>query len=78
MNNKYWENEQPLTVDTGRNILRYFKAACKLQVSMPNWTDKNGESKAGKMVTLDLTALRQSSEGTAIFAEIIGDKDISF
>lgn len=40
---KYWETETPITADTGKNILRYFDGAGKLQASMPNWTDLNGD-----------------------------------
>jgi hypothetical protein len=72
---KYWECEVPTVADTGKNILRYFKDAGKLQVSMPNWTDANGETKPGKAVTLDLAALRATPEALEMFRVIGGDAE---
>jgi hypothetical protein len=63
MTNRYWEHEQPLILDIRKNVLRLFEKAGRLQVSMPNWTDKNGESKPGKTVTLNIDALRETSGG---------------
>lgn len=55
--NEYWNNEIPVEFDTGKNVLRYFKQAGKLQICMPYWTDNHGEQKPGKTVTLDVFAL---------------------
>jgi hypothetical protein len=63
---KYWEREQPVMADTGRNILRLFESAGKLQVSMPYWIDTNGEQKPGKTITLDVGALLTSPEALDI------------
>ena len=54
---KYWETETPAVVDTGKNILRYFEQAGKVQISMPNWKNADGENKPGKTVTVDIAAL---------------------
>ena len=53
----YWEKEEPIEFDTGKNILRYFAKAGKMQISGPYWTNNAGEQKPGKTVTLDLAAL---------------------
>ena len=70
---KYWESEKPLVITTGKNVLRYFKAAGKLQISNPNWTDKNGEEKPGKTVTLDLTSLRETEGGLDLLKQLADD-----
>ena len=71
--NKYWETETPIEVDTGKNILKYFPQAEKLQISMPYWTDSAGEKKQGKTVTFNLTALFESKDknAAAILADIV-------
>ena len=38
----YWENPADFEIDTGKNILRYWKKAGRFQVCMPHWTDKDG------------------------------------
>jgi len=70
MSVRYWEDTQPLVVDTKRNILRYYEGACKLQVSMPNWTDDKEQERQGKTVTLDVTALRECPEAMEIIKQI--------
>ena len=67
----YWEQEQPKVVDTGKNILRYFPQAGKLQVCQPNWTDGTGQEKQGKTVTLDIQALTEMPEAVDILKEIL-------
>lgn len=52
---RWWENETPQTIETDKNVMRYYPQAEKLQVSRPNWTDDYGESKPGKTVVLDLS-----------------------
>jgi hypothetical protein len=68
---KYWETEKPIIADTGKNILRYFEDAGKLQVSMPNWTDPNGASKPGKTITLDVAAIKNNAEAMDILRRIV-------
>ena len=43
----YWENPADYEIDTGKNILRYWQSAGKLQICMPKWTDKDGVEKNG-------------------------------
>jgi hypothetical protein len=71
MNVKYWEAEQPITVDTGKNVLRLFEKAGKLQVSMPYWTGADGETKNGKTVTLDIEAIESTPDAIGILQRII-------
>lgn len=68
---KYWEQEQPIIVDTGRNVLRFFKEAGKLQISHPNWTDDKGQERQGKTVTLDVGAVQETPEAAEIIQQII-------
>jgi prophage antirepressor-like protein len=57
---KYWKTETPVEVDTGKNVLCYFNSAGKLQISLPNWKDDNGQVLRGKTVTLDINALKDN------------------
>ena len=66
----YWENETPVTATTRRNEIEHYKAAGKLVISRPAWTDDSGNTRRGKTVTLDLAALREAPEAVAIFKEI--------
>lgn len=66
----YWENETPVKATTRRNEIEYYKAAGKLAISRPAWTDDSGNTRRGKTVTLDLAALREAPEAVAIFKEI--------
>ena len=67
MSGKYWEEEEAKVVDTGKNVLRWYEKADKLQVSMPNW----GEGKQGKTVTLDLCAVAECEEAVALLRQLI-------
>jgi hypothetical protein len=67
---KYWEDEQPLVADSGKNVLRLFEKAGKLQVSMPYWTDKDGVQKPGKTITIDIQAVRATPEAIEIFRKV--------
>ncbi|MDL2220604.1 hypothetical protein LJC55_02950 [Eubacteriales bacterium OttesenSCG-928-N14] len=68
----YWKEETPQVIDTGRNVLRYYKQAKRLQVAYPNWIDNDGNSKPGKTVTIDLEAVYETKEAIAVFEEIGG------
>lgn len=70
MSGKYWEEEQPLTIDTGKNVFRYFAKAGKLQVSMPYWTDKDGTQKPGKTITISIDAIKETAKARELFAQI--------
>jgi len=60
----YWEDETPVTVVTNRNVLQLYKAAERLQISLPEWTDKDGNERRGKYVTLNITELVESDAAT--------------
>jgi len=69
----YWKNKPDAEVDTGKNILRYWQEAARLQISMPYWTNESGNQKPGKTVTISLDALREADGGTALLEKIITD-----
>ena len=69
----YWEAEKPQTADTGRNVLRWFQKAGKLQVAMPNWKDKDGQQKPGKTVTLDLEAVQLNPGAVDILRRVVAE-----
>ena len=73
MTNNYWEKEQPVIVDTGKNVLRFFEKAGRLQISMPNWMTKEGEVKPGKTVTINVDALRETPDALNMLRKISGD-----
>lgn len=62
MAKNYWEYENPLVIETTKNVLRYFPQAGKLQVSLPSWTNDKGEEQPGKTVTLDVESLQLSED----------------
>ena len=68
---KYWESEEPTTVDTGKNVLKFFPEAQRLQVSMPDWQDKDGQPCRGKTVTLNLSALHESPAALDLLRQVI-------
>jgi len=49
-------------VRTERNTLRFYPQARKLQVSLPDWFDSDGEIRPGKTVTIDIDALSLSPD----------------
>lgn len=59
---RYWLDESPVEIRTEKNVLRYFPKARRLQVALPDWTNEDGQSRPGKMVTLDVAALAQSGD----------------
>ena len=71
MNKGYWSNETPQEVDTGKNILRYFAKSDKLQISMPNWINADGQETRGKTLTLDLAAVREKPDAMEIIRRIV-------
>ncbi|MEA4899567.1 MAG: hypothetical protein VB115_15160 [Christensenellaceae bacterium] len=56
--NQWWMEEEPQTVETPRNVLRWYPGAGKLQLSRP---DRDGS--VGKTVTLDVGIVRKSGQG---------------
>jgi hypothetical protein len=69
MSKRYWEEETPIVVDTGENILRFFENARQLQVCNPDWL-KDGVMRQGKTVALDIDAVLASEEGASLFRTI--------
>ena len=68
----YWETENPVEVDTGKNVLRYFPEARKLHISKNGWTDKRtGEHKMGKTVALDLDAVASTPAAISILKQVV-------
>ena len=63
---QYYESETPMEISTHMNQLKFFPEAGKLQVSRPPWTDKDGNQKQGKTVTLDLNALEDCNPDEAL------------
>lgn len=57
---RYWLDETPMEIRTEKNVLRYFPKARRLQVALPDWTNEDGETRPGKMVTLDVAALAKT------------------
>jgi hypothetical protein len=72
MSKRYWQEEEPVVVDTGENILRLYENAQKLQISLPYWTSKDGVKTNGKTVTLNIEAVLKSPEAIVLFRGILG------
>ena len=71
MDKDFWEDEVPMTADTGRNIIEYFPASRKLSISKPNWKDRDGSEKRGKTVILDLAALANTPDALTILEAVV-------
>ena len=72
MEQSYWETENPVEVDTGKNVLRYFPEARKLHISKLGWTDKKtGEHKRGKTVALDLDAVASTPAAISLLETVV-------
>lgn len=59
-NPNYWEGVDPQTVDTGKQVFRYYPEAERLQVSMPDFKKADGIRHHGKTVGIDLVALYET------------------
>ena len=71
--NKYWENPPDVEIDTEKNVLRYYKQAGKLQISMPKWTDKDGTERQGKTVVLNLDSLRETAGAVGTLLDVLSE-----
>lgn len=72
VSNRYWEKETPMLCETTKNTLRWFSEAGRLQVSAAPWEDKTtGETRPGKMVSLNVTALAGNAEAVRILTEVL-------
>ena len=62
---RYWLYEEPVKYDTGKNCIRYYPKAGKLQIALCDYVtatkDRSGniteETKPGRLAALDLDAL---------------------
>lgn len=72
MPSRYWEDETPIIADTGKNVLRYFPQAGRLQIANPEWI-KNGEQRRGKTVTLNVTAAADNAEAVRLLKAMMKD-----
>lgn len=66
---RYWLYEEPIIYDTGKNAIRYYPKAGKIQFALPDYIEaktfygKLTETrKPGKLAALDLDALREDPE----------------
>lgn len=73
MPRRYWDAETPLIADTGKNVLRYFRQAKKLQVSNPYWIDAQGNQQNGKTITLDIAAAAENAEAVRVLKAVLAD-----
>lgn len=71
MKKDYWKDAPDIEVDTEKNVLRYYKEAAKLQISMPKWKDEDGNEKNGKTVTINLDALKETDGGIELLQNVI-------
>ena len=76
MTKNYWEKETPREINTGKQIIRYYQEAGKLQISNPPRMSPQGEERPGKALTLCIdTLLEGNPEAMAAargtFADIV-------
>lgn len=65
----YWENTEPVQVDTGKNVFRFYPEAERLQVSMPDFKKADGVWHHGKVVGIDLHALYEEMAADPTIAD---------
>jgi len=76
---RYWIYEQPVIRDTGKNALRYYEKAGKLQIALCDYVvatkDRTGniteETKPGRLAALDLDALEEDQQTLHWLLEIL-------
>jgi len=73
MNKKYWETAPTAEISTGKNVLRWYSEVGRLQVSMPDWADEDGNTKKGKTVAINLDALREADGGIEFLQKVFSD-----
>lgn len=66
-----WDIEKPVAVNTGKNIVEYFREGRKMSVCKPNWTDKDGNEKRGKTVILDLDAVASTPAAVKLLENVL-------
>ena len=79
---KYWLYEEPEIVETGKNVIRYYREAGKIQFAMPDYIDAYKDTwtgnliekkKPGKLSALDLAALADNPEALDWLISIFQD-----
>lgn len=60
--NKFYETEQPELVTVISGELRLYRNGQRLAVSKPQFTDKDGQKRIGKTVSIDLSANKGNAE----------------
>jgi hypothetical protein len=69
--NKYWDNQPDIEIDTGKNILRYYKNAGILQTIKKF---KKGDTEGiASTVALNLDAIRETPEAVELLKMVISD-----
>jgi hypothetical protein len=73
MSGKYWETEKPQMIQTPRNLVKYYKEAGRLQVSILYKDSQTGEPRQGKTATLDAEDCAINPEILDILQKFIDD-----
>lgn len=67
----YYDNEDPVILETDKNKLSWYPEAGKLNVARPDWVNDEGQTKPGKTVVLDLNNLADTPGGIEFLENII-------
>jgi len=59
---KWFENEQPVTIETKSGVIRFYPQAKRLQISRPDYFNAEGERLIGKTVTISLQSFADSGK----------------
>ena len=70
---KFWENEDPVEIKSVYGRIAYYQKAKRLQISRPDWTDENGETRCGKTVTLMISRFKGNEQVKQILNMAISD-----
>lgn len=67
----YWERETPREIRTGNLVLRYYREAGKLQVSVRCRNYLTGDEWRGTTVTLDQDDLQANPEALRLLLDVL-------
>lgn len=70
MESYYWQNEEPRSAYTKRNVLRLYEKAGMIQVGLIDLKHPD-ERKTVRVVSIDLNDLREHPEAVALFTQAL-------
>lgn len=70
---RYWEEETPIEAHLKFGSIRYFPNAQKIGFAYPEWKDRYGQMRPGKLIMLHTDDIRSSPEAMKILRALCAD-----